>query len=149
MDMKEYMASLPGYAKGGKVEKVMHEFKHGTLHSGSKKGPLVTDHEQAVAIALSEQRKARKGGYAEGGAVAGPGTATSDSVPIAASNGEYVIPADVVSYLGTAFFERLIKQTQAEMQAGQGAPGPWDEMAQNEMGEMQPGGMPAAPPRRP
>jgi hypothetical protein len=41
----------------GKVEKVMHEFKHHQLHSGSKHGPLVTNHRQAVAIALSEARK--------------------------------------------------------------------------------------------
>lgn len=41
-----------------KVEKTMHEFKYGTLHSGSKKGPKVTDREQAIAIALSQQRKA-------------------------------------------------------------------------------------------
>jgi len=37
-----------------KVGKVMHEFKEGELHSGSKKGPIVTDRKQAVAIALSE-----------------------------------------------------------------------------------------------
>lgn len=47
----------------GKVSKVMHEFKHGDLHSGSKKGPKVTNRKQAVAIAMSEQRKANKGGY--------------------------------------------------------------------------------------
>lgn len=41
-----------------KVKKVMHEFKAGTLHSGSKKGPKVTNRKQAVAIALSEARKA-------------------------------------------------------------------------------------------
>lgn len=46
-----------------KVHKVMHEFKHGTLHSGSKSGPKVTSRKQAVAIALSEQRKAKKGVY--------------------------------------------------------------------------------------
>ena len=47
-------------AKGGiaKVGKVMHEFKEGMLHSGSKKGPEVTNRKQAVAIALSEARKA-------------------------------------------------------------------------------------------
>lgn len=43
-----------------KVAKVMREFKHGTLHSGSKKGPKVQSREQAVAIALSEARR-RKG----------------------------------------------------------------------------------------
>jgi len=47
-------------AKGGKVEKVMHEFGSGKLHSGSKKGPKVTNPKQAVAIALSEAGKAKK-----------------------------------------------------------------------------------------
>ena len=46
--------------KQHKVKKVMHEYKNNTLHSGSKKGPKVTSRKQAVAIALSEQRKARK-----------------------------------------------------------------------------------------
>lgn len=36
----------------------MEEFKEGTLHSGSKKGPMVKNKPQAVAIALSEARKA-------------------------------------------------------------------------------------------
>lgn len=40
-----------------KVKKVMHEFKHGELHSGSKKGPRVENPKQAIAIALSEARK--------------------------------------------------------------------------------------------
>ena len=46
------------YAKS-KVSKVMGEFKRGTLHSGSKKGPKVKSRKQAIAIALSEQRKAK------------------------------------------------------------------------------------------
>ena len=45
-----------------KVEKVMGEFKRGSLHSGSKKGPKVTSRKQAVAIALSEQRRVKKRG---------------------------------------------------------------------------------------
>jgi hypothetical protein len=40
-----------------KVEKVMHEYKHGKLHSGSKKGPKVEGRKQALAIALNEARK--------------------------------------------------------------------------------------------
>jgi len=44
-----------------KVQKVMGEFKRGTLHSGSKKGPKVKSRKQAVAIALSEQRRSKRG----------------------------------------------------------------------------------------
>lgn len=47
-------------AAKGKVKKVMEEFSHGDLHSGSKKGPVVKNKDQAIAIALSEQRKANK-----------------------------------------------------------------------------------------
>jgi len=43
-----------------KIEKTMHEFKHGGLHSGSKKGPKVKSRKQAIAIALSQARKANK-----------------------------------------------------------------------------------------
>ena len=42
-----------------KVEKVMHEFKTGTLHSG-KKGPVVKNRKQAIAIALSEAKMSKK-----------------------------------------------------------------------------------------
>ena len=41
-------------------ENVMHEYKHGTLHSGSKKGPKVKNRKQAIAIMLSEKRKEGK-----------------------------------------------------------------------------------------
>jgi len=40
-----------------KVEKVMHERKAGTLKSGSS-GKKVTSRKQAIAIGLSEARKA-------------------------------------------------------------------------------------------
>ena len=40
-----------------KVKKVMHESKHGTLRSGSS-GKKVTSRKQAIAIGLSEARRA-------------------------------------------------------------------------------------------
>ena len=45
-----------------KVKKVMHEMHEGKLHAGSKKGPLIKDKKQGLAIALSEAglRKGKK-----------------------------------------------------------------------------------------
>jgi len=43
-----------------KKKKVMKEFSEGKLHSGSKKGPKVTNPKQAVAIAYSEAKKGKK-----------------------------------------------------------------------------------------
>ena len=40
---------------------VPKKFKAGKLHSGSKKGPVVTDPKQMVAIMLSEKRKEKRG----------------------------------------------------------------------------------------
>ncbi|HEY2514678.1 MAG TPA: DUF6496 domain-containing protein [Polyangiaceae bacterium] len=49
------------YGKGAssKVGKAMHERKHGTLRSGSS-GKKVTSRKQAIAIGLSEARRAGK-----------------------------------------------------------------------------------------
>ena len=64
-----------GYARGGKVaqakvSKVMHEFGSGDLHSGSKSGPVVKNRDQAVAIGISEGKKASAGKkFAQGGPV--------------------------------------------------------------------------------
>ena len=48
-----------------KVGKVMHEFRTGALHSGSKNGPVVKNRKQAIAIAMSEAGMKKK--YASGG----------------------------------------------------------------------------------
>lgn len=47
---------MPGQDKVGKV---MREYKAGSLHSG-KGGPVVRNPKQALAIALSEARRAEK-----------------------------------------------------------------------------------------
>jgi hypothetical protein len=41
---------------------VLHKFKHGELHSGSKKGPKVKNRKQAIAIMMSEKRSEGKHG---------------------------------------------------------------------------------------
>lgn len=49
------MATKYGQKAQDKVEKAMHEKKHGELKSGS--GKKVTSRKQAIAIGLSEARK--------------------------------------------------------------------------------------------
>lgn len=43
-----------------KIGKVMHEYKMGELHTGSKAGPMVKSRKQAVAIAMSEAKMPKK-----------------------------------------------------------------------------------------
>lgn len=45
--------------KRAAVKITMHEFGAGKLHSGSKKGPKVTNPKQAVAIAMSESGQSK------------------------------------------------------------------------------------------
>lgn len=46
-------------SQSAKIGKVMHEWKTGTLNTGSKKGPIVKSQKQAVAIALSQAGMAK------------------------------------------------------------------------------------------
>ena len=43
-----------------KVKRAMEEYSEGKLHSGSKKGPVVTSKAQALAIGFSEAREAKR-----------------------------------------------------------------------------------------
>lgn len=50
----------PAIKNSKKLEKVMHEYGAGELHMGSKKGPIVKNKKQALAIGFSEARKANR-----------------------------------------------------------------------------------------
>jgi hypothetical protein len=52
--------SAPKKAKRKRMKEEMEKFKKGELHSGSKKGPKVTNPKQAIAIALSESGQSKK-----------------------------------------------------------------------------------------
>lgn len=54
-------------SKGKKgVREEMHKFKHGSLHSGSKQGPVVKKRSQAIAIAMKEAGMSASGGKHKG-----------------------------------------------------------------------------------
>jgi hypothetical protein len=73
----------------------------------------------ALGSALGKRPKAHifggvnkwKPGMANGGKIKGPGTPTSDSVPIMASVDEFIVPADTTNFFGPEFFETLVKLT--------------------------------------
>jgi len=54
------------------------------------------------------------GGIAEGGEIEGPGGPKDDAIPAALSDGEFVIPEEVVRRKGTEFFDKLIEKVKTE-----------------------------------
>ena len=52
--MPKLKPSAPKKAQQTRVKDELSKFEAGSLHSGSKTGPKVTDRKQAIAIALSE-----------------------------------------------------------------------------------------------
>lgn len=104
------------------------------------KGQLASLHDKTVTVttfltykgksiaAASAGRMATGGrvGFPTGGRIRGPGTGTSDSVPILASNGEYVVNA-----ASTAKYLPIIEAINAgKLGAGQGMPGAGAAVAQ-------------------
>ena len=58
----------------------------------------------------ASQPKQGEQNFAVGGMVRGPGTTTSDSIPAKLSDGEYIIPADVVRYYGTDKLDKMVEK---------------------------------------
>lgn len=65
--------------------------------------------------------------FGAGGEVDGPGGPTEDAIPARLSDGEYIIPADVVRKKGSEFFDRLVAKYSTD---GQPPPSPDDRMRQ-------------------
>ncbi len=58
--MPKLKKSASKKAKKTRVKEEMHKFAEHKLHSGSKKGPIVTNPKQAIAISLSESGQSKK-----------------------------------------------------------------------------------------
>lgn len=58
--MPKLKKSASKKAKRKVMKREMDKFKEGELHSGSKKGPVVTNPKQAIAISLSESGQSKK-----------------------------------------------------------------------------------------
>jgi hypothetical protein len=72
-----------------------------------------------LAASQAAQHGDRPGAFADGGMLHGPGSGTSDSIhaqnhdtgqPVKLSNGEYIIPADVVRTKGREFFDNIVRK---------------------------------------
>lgn len=110
------------FSKGGKVAKVMREYKKGELHSGSKKGPKVTNPKQAMAIALSEARRTKKaeGGltsYAESGSAGGSNVSFKEAFRKARQQG-----MKEFTWRGDRYTTQLKEETKRESKVEEQAP---------------------------
>lgn len=75
----------------------------GSGSSGSLTGAAATSQSSAGTSAGNTAGRA----YATGGRITGPGTGTSDSIPIWASHGEFMMPADTVQHYGLNAMEDI------------------------------------------
>lgn len=77
------------------------------INSLQGKTVTVTTMQKTIYAAGKMDSIAKAQGKADGGPIRGPGTSTSDDIPIWASDGEFMIRAAAVDKYGQGFFERL------------------------------------------
>lgn len=117
--------ALPGFANGGLIDKVkasLVKYVGNSPDAMAKRGrteqidPAPTPPPAQAGYASGVKTKDNPAGikFAKGGeinrakgAIKGPGTATSDSIPILASNGEFMVKAAAVQKLGVPFMKKL------------------------------------------
>lgn len=75
------------------VKQEMHKFKEGTLHSGSKTGPIVTNRKQAIAIALKESGQSKNVSFS-GPGQRKPGVKSMRSGGMVHKTGKYKLHED-------------------------------------------------------
>lgn len=86
------------------------------------------------------------GGIAEGGEIEGPGGPKDDAIPANLSDGEFVIPEEVVRRKGTEFFDKLIEKVKTENREREQKAQVWgDAMAVPPPEAIPPEGMPNPP----
>jgi len=136
------MGTLPKYAGGGLIEGFKravgltpespelkaYKAQAEAERAAAKAKPQPVEPQSAIGnyvgnSALDKRMKAADA-MASGGPVTGPGTGTSDEVPILASNGEYVIRAAAVEEIGTDVLDAINAIGEDEE----------DEAGENEMG---------------
>lgn len=121
------MSTLPRYAGGGLIEgfkravgmappeTMIEKFARQDAERAAKQPKPAPQPEPVKAISsyagnnALDRRMAEADMKAQGGPIQGPGTATSDEIPIMASNGEYMIRAAAVEEIGTEVLDAINK----------------------------------------
>jgi hypothetical protein len=91
---------------GGRIGGAWNDFTMG-MNGGFGTGNAYGNQDLGAFLADGGHVDAKRMGYANGGKVRGPGGPVDDKVPAMLSDGEYVIPADVVKAKGLEFFDKL------------------------------------------